>query len=103
MTGTYFAKVFSAVSRLGTVVYLFHPLPRGILQSSLRKRMEIEEFYFSEDNLMLGLGIQELLVILLIVFLIFGMRKLPEIGEGLGKGIKNFKSSLKEINSNQND
>ncbi|MBI5376188.1 MAG: twin-arginine translocase TatA/TatE family subunit [Candidatus Schekmanbacteria bacterium] len=52
---------------------------------------------------MLGLGIQELLVILLIVFLIFGMRKLPEIGEGLGKGIKNFKSSLKEINSNQND
>ncbi|HXG18075.1 MAG TPA: twin-arginine translocase TatA/TatE family subunit [Methylomirabilota bacterium] len=43
---------------------------------------------------MFGLGIGELLVILIII-LIFGSRRLPEIGEGLGRGIRNFRKSLK--------
>jgi sec-independent protein translocase protein TatA len=43
---------------------------------------------------MLGLGVQELLVILAIVVLIFGARRLPELGSGLGKAIKNFKSGI---------
>jgi sec-independent protein translocase protein TatA len=41
------------------------------------------------------LGIPELLLILLVVLLIFGAKKLPEIGSGLGKGIRGFKDSLK--------
>jgi len=40
---------------------------------------------------MFGLGIQELIVIFLIVMVLFGAKKLPEIGRGLGKGIREFK------------
>ena len=40
------------------------------------------------------LGIPELLVILFIIILIFGASRLPEIGKGIGQGIKNFKSSV---------
>ena len=43
---------------------------------------------------MFGLGIQELLVILIIVVLIFGASRLPELGTGLGKAIRGFKDSL---------
>jgi sec-independent protein translocase protein TatA len=43
-----------------------------------------------------GIGVQELLVILLICLLIFGATKLPEIGRALGKTIKEFKKAVKE-------
>jgi len=39
----------------------------------------------------------ELLVIMVICFVLFGAKRLPEIGSGLGKGIQNFKASLKEM------
>ena len=42
------------------------------------------------------LGIPELLIILVIVILIFGANRLPEIGRGIGRGIRNFKDSIKE-------
>lgn len=44
---------------------------------------------------MFGLGIGELLIILVIVLIIFGAGKLPDIGEGLGKGIRNFRRAIK--------
>lgn len=43
---------------------------------------------------MFGLGIGELLVILVIVMIIFGAGKLPQIGEGLGRGIRSFKREV---------
>lgn len=46
---------------------------------------------------MMGLGMQELLIILAIAFLIFGGKKLPEIGSGLGKAITSFKKGIKEV------
>lgn len=47
-----------------------------------------------------GIGMPELLVVMVIVLIIFGAGKLPEIGKGLGKGIRNFRkatSGLDEI------
>ena len=45
---------------------------------------------------MFGLGTVELLIVLGIVVLIFGARRLPEIGSGIGKAIKNFKSGVSD-------
>jgi sec-independent protein translocase protein TatA len=45
---------------------------------------------------MFGIGMPELLVIMVIVLIIFGAGKLPEIGGAIGKGIKNFKKSVRE-------
>ena len=42
---------------------------------------------------MFGLGATELVIILVIILIIFGVGKLPEIGKGLGKGIKEFKQA----------
>lgn len=44
----------------------------------------------------MGLGMGELLVVLLIVVLFFGGRKLPQLGASLGESIKNFKKGMKE-------
>jgi sec-independent protein translocase protein TatA len=44
---------------------------------------------------MFGLGIWELVIILLIVIFIFGVNKIPQLGKGLGEGIRNFKSAIK--------
>ena len=46
-----------------------------------------------------SIGIPELIIILVIILLLFGASRLPEIGRGLGKGIKNFKGSIKEADS----
>ena len=48
---------------------------------------------------MFGIGIPELVIILVIILIIFGAGKLPEIGAGLGKGIKNFKRATIEDES----
>jgi sec-independent protein translocase protein TatA len=45
---------------------------------------------------MFGLGMPELIVILIIVFLIFGANRLPQLGEGLGKAIKGFKKGISD-------
>jgi sec-independent protein translocase protein TatA len=45
---------------------------------------------------MFGLGTQELMVILVIVIVLFGATKLPQIGSGVGQAIRNFKKSVSE-------
>ena len=45
---------------------------------------------------MFGVGVSELLVVLVIVLLVFGSKKLPEIGGGLGRAIRNFRRASTE-------
>lgn len=45
---------------------------------------------------MFGIGMPELIIILVIILIIFGAGKLPEIGAGMGKAIKNFKSATSD-------
>ncbi len=45
---------------------------------------------------MFGLGIQELLVIFVILIFLFGAKKLPELAKGLGSGIRDFKKAMSE-------
>jgi sec-independent protein translocase protein TatA len=44
---------------------------------------------------MFGIGTTELLIILLVVFLLFGARRLPELGKGLGEGMRSFRDAIK--------
>lgn len=50
---------------------------------------------------MFGLGPMELTIILVIILIIFGAGRLPEIGSGIGKGIKNFKKSISETEADK--
>lgn len=52
---------------------------------------------------MFGLGWQELLLILIILLILFGAKRLPELARGLGGGIKEFKKALKEDESTSKD
>lgn len=45
---------------------------------------------------MFGLGVQELIIIFLIIMVLFGAKKLPEMGKGLGKGIREFKRASEQ-------
>ena len=50
-----------------------------------------------------SIGLQELLVILVILVLLFGARKIPELARGLGEGIRNFRNSLKGDDQGDSD
>ena len=52
---------------------------------------------------MFGLGYQELLIILLIVLILFGANRLPEIGRGIGRGIRNFKDAATNKDEGRKD
>ncbi len=44
-----------------------------------------------------GIGTSELIIIMVIVLLVFGAKRLPEIGQSMGKGIRDFKRSLRDV------
>jgi sec-independent protein translocase protein TatA len=52
---------------------------------------------------MFGLGTQELLIILVLVMIIFGAGKLPQVGSSLGKGLRNFKKGVSDAGDEDED
>jgi sec-independent protein translocase protein TatA len=52
---------------------------------------------------MFGIGMPELIIILVIILIIFGAGKLPEIGAGMGKAIRNFKTATAESDSKEEE
>ena len=52
---------------------------------------------------MMGIGFPELMIILVIIMIIFGAGKLPEIGSAFGNSIRNFKKSMKEVDEMKED
>ena len=52
---------------------------------------------------MFGLGTPEIILIALVVLLLFGGKKIPELMKGLGKGVKSFKDGMKEIDDDKSD
>jgi len=60
-------------------------------------KIDIMNFY----NIILAFSFQEIAIILLIVLLLFGGRKIPELMRGLGSGIKEFKNASKEEEAKQ--
>ena len=52
---------------------------------------------------MFGLGTQELLIILVLVMIIFGAGKLPQVGSALGKGLRNFKKGVNDANEDEEE
>jgi sec-independent protein translocase protein TatA len=50
-----------------------------------------------------SLGIWEILLIVVVIALLFGGKKLPELGKGLGQGIKNFKNAVKGVNADKDE
>ena len=50
-----------------------------------------------------GFGPMELTIILVIILIVFGAGKIPEIGSGLGKGIKNFKNSISDPKADEKE
>lgn len=49
--------------------------------------------------LLFGIGMQEIIVIALVVLLLFGGKKIPELMNGLGKGVKSFKDGMKDVSA----
>ncbi len=52
---------------------------------------------------MMGLGVTELVIILVIIIVLFGASRLPQIGRGLGEGISNFKKSVKTAQKSEDN
>lgn len=59
----------------------------------------LEFIYMSTLLLFIGFGAQELIFIVLIILLLFGGKKIPELMKGLGKGVRSFRDGMNDIES----
>ena len=68
-----------------------------LVQASLRQRSENARNIVRERRQLMGnLGVTEIVLIVLVIILLFGAKKIPELASGLGKGLKEFKKAQRE-------
>jgi sec-independent protein translocase protein TatA len=70
-----------------------------LLYRQLHLQSEFGHTEITEGKIMFGIGAQELLLILLIVLVLFGAKKVPELAKGLGNALREFRKAAKEIES----
>jgi sec-independent protein translocase protein TatA len=56
-----------------------------------------------KEEFMPNIGVPELIIIFVVVFLLFGAKRIPEIGASIGKGIKEFKKTMKDVMEDDNN
>jgi TatA/E family protein of Tat protein translocase len=76
---------------------------KGREQSAPRRIHTVLLFGAAAGGFMGQLGFQELLIIFVIALLVFGPKKLPELGKSLGKGLREFKKATEDLKSNWED
>ena len=74
------------------ILNINHQIPKGITHYQK----------FKHKGVILRIGYQEILVILLILILLFGAKKIPELAKGLGTALREFRKASKEIESDIN-
>jgi len=62
-----------------------------------------ETLLIARSSAMFGLGTSELIIILILVLIIFGAGKLPQVGKSLGQGLRNFKDGMKDGEKGESD
>lgn len=72
-----------------------------VLEGLTFKVLELLRFFIRRHTM--GIGFTELLVILVIILILFGPGKLPEIGKALGRGIREFKDAQRDLRSGKED
>ena len=70
-------------------------MPNNAYLCSERQNEYLKNMF--ESLLLFGLGMPEIVVIALVVLLLFGGKKIPELMKGLGKGVKSFKDGMNEV------
>jgi sec-independent protein translocase protein TatA len=96
MPGT---QIFADLHGRESVKIRENPCPRNPALTSARPIQYSQEGLFPLEiggSIMFGMSVTELVIVAVVIILIFGVNKIPQLGKGLGEGIRNFKTSLKD-------
>lgn len=83
--------------------YICADKKQSIFLCKNQRQTIILQNYMNTTLLLMGIGTQELLFIILILLILFGGKKIPELMKGIGKGVKSFKDGMNGVEENLKD